>query len=793
MGSNTSWHVVSSSGVVLLLGFVLLPALCFSQHKETPAALLDLSQYDFTNNEPVSLDTEWEFYWKQLLPPEGPFEDVSGELRSIPHLWNRDSLSQSFGYATYRLKIILPDDYPPLAFSIPDLYTAYAFYANGKPIASNGTVGTNPDEHEPQWLPVTVPLDQFEASQLELVLNVSNFQHVKGGIRIPVYLGRESEMVLNREFELGFAFLLTGSLIMAGLFFIGLYLYGRNEKPILYFSLFCFCYSYRIFGTELYPFHLIFQELPWLITVKAEYLSLYLSPVLFGLFIKSLYPEEVNRYIVHFFNSIFLIFSLIVVFFPPYYFTQLIDFFFATLPWYILYSTWAFIKALINKRQGAKYALASVIVIFAVFFQNLFEYLVLIEENLFFSLTGYLLFFFLQSLVLTDRAAQSLNKAKEEAEQASIAKSQFLSTMGHELRTPLNAVIGMSELLMDTKSKKEQAEYAHIIKKSGESLLGIINNILDYSKIESGHAALEHETVHLPSFVQETTKILKGLTNDKEVSLTDTSYLEDTEHYIIDKTRLRQVLINLIGNAIKFTDQGEVRVELMANIHSERKGNLLFRVSDTGIGIPEKELNKLFLQFTQVDSRLSRKYGGTGLGLAISRKLIEQMGGEIWVESTPGKGSVFYFTILADSSPPQSEFGQESTPKQHDASKVRILVAEDNLVNQKVILKMLERLGYVDTDLVSNGLEVIEMISKHSYDLVFMDMEMPEMDGLEATRRIMKRGNQNQHPVIIAITANASEEDKQRCLQAGMKDFIPKPITLTSIQNTINKWVPEIH
>ena len=778
----------------VLVIFFTLSLICIESNAQpvVQRGILDLSGYNFDDSEPVKLNGEWQFFWNDLIEPGTPIRKMP-TLVPFPHLWNNYPELGSFGYATYKMKIILPQSYPNLALTIPDMYSAYELFIDEDLVSSNGTVATSREEYIPKWLPSTIPLNDFESNEIDVTLHISNFDHSKGGIRLPILLGEEEQLQRTREIELGYTFILTGSLIMGALFFIGLYSFGKQEKPILYFALFCFVYSYRIIGTELYPLHFLLPDLPWILTIKFEYISLYLSAALFGIFIKHLYPEEVSKYVMDGFSYVLIVFSLAALLLPPFYFTYLINSFFIMLGAYILYSSYALIRARMNDRVGSNFAVASLVVVFIVFIYDLLEYFVIAEENLFVNFMGYITFFFLQSLTLSNRFSHTLNEAKEQAESASVAKTHFLSTMGHELRTPLNAVIGFSELLLDSKSEKEKTQFAKTIKQSGENLLSIINNILDLTKIESSDVELEYSAVHIPTLLADTVKMLGSLTDPKKVKLSFRFDDSLSDYIEVDGTRLRQILINLIGNAIKFTDEGEISVQVTTTESISEKGQILFIVKDTGIGIPEDKMSLLFDRFSQIEADRNRRYGGTGLGLAISKRLIEGMGGRIWVQSKQGSGTTFYFTIK---SIPVPESKMEELDKKLGSSKpllanknISILVVEDNLINQKVVMKVLERLGFT-ADIANNGFEAVEKVQQKNYDLVFMDMEMPEMDGIEATQKIRELKDNASSPTIIAMTANATSEDKNRCFEAGMQDFISKPITLHTTETALIKWFP---
>ncbi len=529
------------------------------------------------------------------------------------------------------------------------------------------------------------------------------------------------------------------------------------------------------------------------------------------------------------------------------------------------------------------------------------------------------------------QAERIMLEAKEAAERANKLKAEFLASVSHEIRTPLNGVIGMTSLLKHTALSEEQKDYVDTIKKSGDHLLSIINDILDFSKIESGYLLTESYPFELSVIMEETLDLFAAKAYEKNIELIIDVAENVNEYYLGDATRIRQILVNLIGNALKFTEHGEIitKVSLAENQsgNSGEKVKLKFSVSDSGIGIKEQDIDRLFKPFSQVDSSNTRKFGGTGLGLVISEKLVKAMGGEIYVESQYGFGTTFHFTLLLEdhqqTSKKEIDFGKlngltamvvddnltnlkivdrvlsqkgmhvittpdphlglntlnnsglkidiliidmqmpeidglefgtmirkqkhtssipmilfssigdfhaldkqtqlvfngiltkpakpsvilskimqvlyKETPLKQSLSETRqlsedfanqypsrILIAEDNLINQKLIVKILEKMGY-HADVVANGLEVLESVTLKPYDLIFMDVQMPEMDGLEATRHLSRK-RMIHKPNVVAMTANALAGDRENCLAAGMQDYISKPVKIEEIQKMIIKW-----
>jgi signal transduction histidine kinase len=751
--------------------------------------VIDLRQQDLFAN-PVSLDGQWLFFWNQLLSPAD--SGTAPHLISYPSLWKKSSLAglslSSQGFATYKLTILLPGKRPKLALQVPDVYACYDMYINGVLVAENGKPGRNAKEAIPFWATRTIYL-RDAPDTLSIVMQVANFWHSKGGTYKELLLGDEDQLYLESARDQAYDLVLTGCLFMGGLFFLGLYLFGRKDRTILYFSLFCIVYSYRMIGTDLYVLHSIFPLLNWFITIRLEYLSLAIGVALFAQYTRNLYVEDTNPLVMKMTVWFCFLFAGIVILMPPKIFTGLINPFLGAMFLCVAYAFFINIKAARNKRSGSVFALLSTALVLLIFLLINLNYFGVIPPMKGLVFAGYIGFFFLQSLALSYRFAYSFQQAAFQAAQGLKAKAEFLSTMSHEIRTPLNAVIGMTHLLLHNKPREDQKKDLDVLLFSANNLLSIVNNILDYNKIEEGKIHFEHIPMSLEGIASNIVAGFKMAADEKGIDL-KLSVDEGLAREVMgDPTRTSQVINNLVHNAIKFTRQGWVRLSIAAEAFTKDSVTVYMCVEDTGIGIAQDKQQVIFERFTQADSSTSRSYGGTGLGLAICKRILELQGVRLMLRSEPGKGSSFYFIqtfgFTKEKMNPQLPINREKNLKNQLLKGVSILLVEDNPLNVLVAQTILENSG-AQIDVATNGQEALHAFNAKKHRLILMDLHMPVMDGYEATGRLREKG---ETLPIIALTANTPQEVEGEAYAAGLTDIVVKPFNPENLYTVILQYV----
>ena len=387
-----------------------------------------------------------------------------------------------------------------------------------------------------------------------------------------------------------------------------------------------------------------------------------------------------------------------------------------------------------------------------------------------------------------------LEKAKREAETAANSRMEFLANMSHEIRTPMNGIFGMISLVLDTPLNSEQKDYIETVQSSTESLLTILNDILEYSKISTTGVELEYREFKLRDLVLDVIRTFQAPAEKKGLNLFATIYPNIPRVMVGDDHRIRQILVNLVGNAVKFTEQGGVRLKVSYKMNKSFGSCIRFTIKDTGIGMNDEAITRLFKPFTQADASITRKYGGTGLGLTISQDLAKAMQGQITVQSKVGEGTAFFFELALDEPKipmSSSDIGTVATIKQladgQQFPNTPILIVEDNPINQKVTSTIIEKLGYPVT-IANNGKEAVALCDKDSFSIIFMDLSMPEMDGFEATQIIRSKEDKNSRSTIIAVSGHVFQEHRQRCEEVGIDDFLSKPYNLFKLKEKLDSY-----
>ncbi|MEM9324378.1 MAG: ATP-binding protein [Bacteroidota bacterium] len=779
--------------VPLLIGISLHATANMDRATTLPTGVIDLRNFDL--RDPIGISGQVPLYWNELVSDVNELQQHSAWVVDFPALWQGQQIGDQRldprGYGTYYLELWLPQNTAHYSLIIQDLSMAYALYQDGRLVTSAGKVGVSKIEYKPEWQPKTIDLYPTGSDTVRLLLQVSNFHASRGGLAKPIIIGESDAVDRIYTSQLAYELILTGCLVMGGLFFLGLYLFGRHEPAILFFSLFCLVFGYRIIGSGHHALQSLIADFPWWLSIRLEYISLYASVCLFSQFVLNLYPNETSKLVVKVILGGTALFILSTIFLPVYQFTQMLGPYFIALIAAFAYCVWVYVQAWWNKRHGSMYALMSTVVVLLVATYQILDFFQFLDENHALSFWGYILFFFSQSLLLSHRFAYSLKKAKERAEIASEAKTDFLATISHEIRTPLNAIVGMAHLVLRNNPRADQIKNLESLTFSAENLTSLINDILDFNKIESGSLTLEYLPVDLASHA---TKIIKGYFGESDLKKIDLGLSVDPRLHsqlLVDPVRIAQVLNNLINNALKFTERGRVDLEIAVVQDLPDAQVLEVRVADTGIGIHKEKMEQIFERFTQASSSTTREFGGTGLGLSIVRGILSIYGSQIHVTSQLGEGSTFSFVIKLDKSFETVVSEPEVVEITVDLNVLegkRVLLVEDNVMNMVIAEEFLSRWG-MQLGKATNGEDAIELVQNQEFDLVLMDLHMPIMDGYAASR-VIKR----EFPAlpIVALTASTIAEQEQEIRQAGMDGYVLKPFHPKDLQAKLTQVLSEV-
>ena len=774
--------------------------------------VLDLTSWDFSKNGSLDIDGQWEFYWRQLLTPadfSGGHAHADVAYLTLPAAWNdvvsRGEKLGGKGFATFRLRIMPGMKQRELALHLDNVYSAYRLWADGKLLVEYGVIGKNTATESPGQA-FRQPRITIGNQPVELVLQVSNYHYREGGVVSSIELGTPDTLAEDHMRKWGLKLFLVGSCLIMGLYHMVLFLFRRKDRAPLYFGIYCLLWGGYIL-TNNSAVRVFYQTIPVQFTDRFDLICAVLSVPVIYTFLRTLYPEEFSLGLQRISWILASVFTVLGLATPTMTFTSAISLYYIFSMLLICYILVMLCRAIKRDRQGAAIILLGCLAIGFAGTNDMLNDLQIIHSMTMMNM-GIFVLIFAQSCALSlcfssaFTTVEHLSAERDEHIQAlsrmDRLKDEFLANTSHELRTPLNGIIGLAESLSAGAAGplgEQVLANLEMISGSGRRLNNLVNDILDFSRLKHRDLHLHLLAVDLRSIAEKVLAVTAPLARGKQLQLVNAipSGLPLVEG---DEDRLQQILFNLVGNAIKFTDQGEVTVAATP-VNAEVE----ISVGDTGLGIPEAKLDAIFNAFEQVDGTSARNHGGIGLGLGISRHLVELHGGRLWAESPPGKGSIFRFTLpisfqmaslgavkaQAPLSPAlPSLFAAPHSPIPDPGPDApRVLAVDDDPVNLQVVCNHLRVEGMVVT-IAASGPEALALIEKGEvFDLVLLDVMMPGMTGFEVCRGIRRRYNPAELPVLM-LTAKNRLTDLSEGLNSGANDYVGKPFAREELLARVN-------
>lgn len=782
---------------------------------------IDLSGWDFEEDGNVRLNGVWEFYWQALLEPEdfaagGP--PSAPILAEVPNVWTVHEAGgkplPGFGYGTYRLRVNIGEVNAGkrLGLYLPDVSTSCKVFVDGKPAASCGVPADNPEDAKARLMPQTVGFEP-ESPQFDIIVQIANYTYDRGGLWYVPDIGTERQIRMERGNELAIQLILFGIFLFTGMYHIGLYLLRREERAALFFAFGCLIGAVRLlFVGDMYILNFV-PELPISAIVAFRYFTYYGGALVLILYLRQLYPREYPRWIAAATAVVSSAFMLSVVAAPLHISTHVIRYFHFYMAFLGIVIIAGIVLAVKRRRDGARLQLFGLAVFLTAIFHDVLYnmyYITAFVNRSNVSLQflqrqmmqfGLIVIVLTQAIVLVRRYAKAFRTIKQMSEKLIALdrmKDEFLANTSHELQTPLHGIINMSQSMLEGSMGPVTPAHRHnlsVIVSVARRMTGLIRDILDYSRLKHGEIRLKPKPVSLQGVLIANLEVFRHLIGDKPIRLT-LDVPDDLPHVHADEDRLLQIVYNLIGNAIKFTESGEIRIA------ARQRGDFVeTTIRDTGIGIAAENHERIFQSFEQVGRSLSREYGGTGLGLPIVRRLVELSGGSIRVDSRPGEGAAFTFTLplgredviedeeaadagrireaaepfLAEKIPAEAEPQLRTPHVLPDTNEgFTVLAVDDDHANLQVIRSVLAQEPYRIIT-AANGGQALELVEQHrDIDLVILDVMMPRMSGYEVCARIRERYSLFELPVLL-VTVKNEPEDLMSGFAAGANDYLVKP------------------